>query len=681
MARLPRFTPSALQHHLKQGDGKLSGFNGHPLCEFCKPTRFYDLTALHQHLVKEHYKCHVCEQLGIVNQYFKHYQSLEKHFDRQHFLCHDVQCLTARFVVFANELDLRHHERQVHGGTSVGDSKIKLEFRIRRVGGGEGTTLYGANGATDTFNNNSNTLNSEDFNYGLDGQPFVPPDLPVSSAAVAAGNHTSRGGDSNAPLLHPLHVQRTAELREQAAALRGEFESIGGAAASGGSGRGEAFPTLQQSHGNSLATQSNNADNALRMGWTSGSTTLKKVARRGAGTVTEEDFPSLPTVAKPKTKTVKGMTAIARPAKSSSNISSANNVLTQRSTTMQLGDHQSMDLFPSLSATASRGEGVNENTSNIHQHGYQVTTEEFPALASSKSTARAGPQPTRYPVAETFVQQRNQRDAGVKPPPPNLNSINDFPAPPQAQNLVSAARNRIMETRGSNGPTAPAIHGMSMTDTAYRNVTVEEMKMTLGAPKYKQLKTYTKAFATSELAPDSFVDHAASLFDRGYADVDFWRFLPNLIESIPNPFIAEQAKRYLNDLRRMRNGAVNAEAHHQSCQQQAQQKDQLSAALGQSLSLTTTTSDTKLASGIWTSAPRLTSSHPTSVPPLGSGSAPYAPVPRKTGSGISNSWDRGAGGRPKPPPSSTTEGVVQGNKSKQIKKKQKNELKALAFST
>jgi len=70
VSRLPRFTPGQLKRHLQDGDGALSGFAGHPMCEFCKPTRFYDLTQLHGHLQKEHYKCHVCEKMGLVRIFF-----------------------------------------------------------------------------------------------------------------------------------------------------------------------------------------------------------------------------------------------------------------------------------------------------------------------------------------------------------------------------------------------------------------------------------------------------------------------------------------------------------------------------------------------------------------------------------------------------------------------------------
>lgn len=96
VSKLPRFTPQGLKSHQTKGDGPLSGFTGHPLCEFCKPTRFYDVVKLHEHLNKEHYKCHICEKAGKVNRFFKDYDRLEWHFEREHFLCRDAQCLAAR---------------------------------------------------------------------------------------------------------------------------------------------------------------------------------------------------------------------------------------------------------------------------------------------------------------------------------------------------------------------------------------------------------------------------------------------------------------------------------------------------------------------------------------------------------------------------------------------------------
>lgn len=46
VSKLPRFRPEQLKRHMAKGDGEDSGFKGHPLCEFCRPKRFYDLTKV-----------------------------------------------------------------------------------------------------------------------------------------------------------------------------------------------------------------------------------------------------------------------------------------------------------------------------------------------------------------------------------------------------------------------------------------------------------------------------------------------------------------------------------------------------------------------------------------------------------------------------------------------------------
>lgn len=62
---------------------------------------------IYQHLMKEHFTCHICERNDIKWNYFKDYRALERHFQRQHFLCEDRSCLEKKFVVFGSALDLR----------------------------------------------------------------------------------------------------------------------------------------------------------------------------------------------------------------------------------------------------------------------------------------------------------------------------------------------------------------------------------------------------------------------------------------------------------------------------------------------------------------------------------------------------------------------------------------------
>jgi hypothetical protein len=97
-------------------------------------------------------------------------------------------------MVFENEIDLRAHDLSVHGGTSTGSTKIQLEFRVRREG-------YDGAGYE-----NQTAPSEEDFQYGLDGQAFVPESLPNQDGP---SEETS----------HPQHYQRTAELRAQAAEM------------------------------------------------------------------------------------------------------------------------------------------------------------------------------------------------------------------------------------------------------------------------------------------------------------------------------------------------------------------------------------------------------------------------------------------------------------------------------
>ena len=257
VSQLPRYTQFELQNHMKKGDGLESGFMGHPICEFCKPTRFYSLQELHAHLHKDHYRCHVCDKQGIPDQYFKHYASLERHFDLQHFLCQDRQCLEARFVVFENELDLRAHERSVHGGTS-GNTKINLAFSTKRGSNSNGS---------DT---NHSMPSRHDFDYNVDGTPFSPPALPTTSPSVSGE-------------LHPQHVERTAQIQAQAEHIRQEQNRAS---------TEESFPTLSQSN--------NASSKPLSTGWSSTQTARLSASAKPAGKVTEEEFPSLAAPSKKK---------------------------------------------------------------------------------------------------------------------------------------------------------------------------------------------------------------------------------------------------------------------------------------------------------------------------------------------------------------------------------------------
>lgn len=522
VSKLPRMTPSQLQKHLKQGDGQGSGFTGHPVCEFCKPKRFYDLAELHQHLHKDHYKCHICEKQGNDNQFFKNYKSLERHFDQQHFLCHDVQCLGARFVVFENDLDLRAHELSVHGGTSTGSTKINLEFRTRRPG-------YDGSGMAE-----QQALPSEsDFNYGLDGQAFVPQALPTA-------NEVANGRNGRDVQIHPLHLQRTEEFRAQAAVIR-EQQSMHNAE--------ESFPTLEAAAGPSAAPL---------VGWSSG-TTLHRLHRpkNQAGKVTAEDFPTLGSApsanSTARQKAMKGnigatrrqfaamSTSAARPTNASSgnwgnaaaavgpSPAQANNFLVRSSAPAPI--NRQADLAPSNFPSL----GAPSNT--------RPTPNNFPSL-SAASVARPA-----YATARTTSRKTQSR----APAAPALNSAAEFPSIGAAnQSNGVSVRSRVMGNTQGNAPSQQAVTNMLQlptTNTVSAKVTVEEMKGSLGSKKYKELKRLTREFADGNLSPEAYVDLTAALFQKGYADSDFWSFVPSLLQSCPNTRGAEQAQIYMTTLK------------------------------------------------------------------------------------------------------------------------------------
>lgn len=521
VARLPRFTPTQLKKHLKEGDGPGSGFNGHPMCKFCAPTRFYDVTHLHQHLLKDHYKCHLCDQAGLQNQFFRDYKHLERHFDRKHFLCHNPQCLQARFIVFSNEIDLRHHERTVHGATST-NAKIQLEFKVRRTG-------------TEGLDSNQQAPTEQDFNFGLDGEAFVPDDLPrgVRPAANDRSNDSAFGGGrSSEHLLHPLHVQRTAQLRERAAEMQ---------AATRAANEPEAFPRLNSAEDlAAVAAEEADTNTNFRVGWTSGSGTMQRIAmkKKNAGQVTAEDFPSLPTTSRPKVSNTRLRAGLgssgrtnqrqisARPAASQSSVAAASwgGTSSARHTAV---DHASVQKFPSLGGSARAVNRTINRKANL-------TADNFPSLGPAPTRAASGDLAKRIKSgAEKATPQQYQ-----KPKAPPLNSQTDFPAPPTSSTAGYAnVRQRLL-----NQPKASTI-------PVNENVSVDDMKTSMGTIRYKQLKNLTKQFALAQIAPSAYVDEAATLFDQGTADSDFWDFLPALVTSSPNPEASEEGLRYMETLR------------------------------------------------------------------------------------------------------------------------------------
>jgi len=119
------YTQLEYERHLNHGDG--DGSEGHPMCEFCRK-RYYDRTALFNHLTKDHFACFICDRGTVKYKYYKDYKSLENHFRQEHYMCRDPYCLEQKFIAFETEIELRNHNMSYHPSLDISRS-IPIYFR------------------------------------------------------------------------------------------------------------------------------------------------------------------------------------------------------------------------------------------------------------------------------------------------------------------------------------------------------------------------------------------------------------------------------------------------------------------------------------------------------------------------------------------------------------------------
>lgn len=108
------YARSELQAHYRGTVAEdVPGLAVHPVCTFCRQ-RLFDDDAMLEHLYVQHEQCSACRQLGRPLVFMPNYDRLLEHFRAEHFLCEDAACLADRYIVFANELDLRAHQLARH---------------------------------------------------------------------------------------------------------------------------------------------------------------------------------------------------------------------------------------------------------------------------------------------------------------------------------------------------------------------------------------------------------------------------------------------------------------------------------------------------------------------------------------------------------------------------------------
>lgn len=451
-------------------------------------------------------------------------------------MCHDAQCLAARFVVFENEIDLRAHEQSVHGTTRRdGGTKIKLEFRVRREGEHIEQVLP----------------TGEDFQFGLNGEAFVPDALPGTE------NQQQQQRQENEPeITNAAHAARTAELRAMAANIR-ERDGISGSGGAASGGGTEAFPAL----GNDSTAASSSG---MLVGWSGDgarSVAGSRLKKTPAGKVTDEEFPSL---GKPSTSRRNRMAALGlgpkkatQPVIRGGNFSSvasrptstpiftasySSSIPTTRAPDMNRNN------FPSLGGAPKPFVPTYGGASSASRASPNLGGNNFPSLGGGGSASS-------NPYAAANAHAKKLRGAAAPSPSafPSLSSSN-FPAPPVAStkkkgSISSAFAPKKPPPMDNVLEFPPPSTSQGASDLKQGQNTVESLKQELGSANYKRLKSLTKDFASGSKEPERYVDEAASLFDRGVTDKAFWEHVPCLIESCPNKSGVNRAMNHLESLR------------------------------------------------------------------------------------------------------------------------------------
>nr|XP_011462081.1 PREDICTED: LOW QUALITY PROTEIN: E3 ubiquitin-protein ligase hel2-like [Fragaria vesca subsp. vesca] len=199
-----------LRRHTSSGDSVVDGneserggFKGHPMCEFCK-TGFYGENELFSHMSTEHYKCHLCRNVGEQYEYYRNYNDLETHFNRGHFLCEEESCLEKKFVVFRSEAELKKHSTMEHGGRmsrSQRNAALQLQTSFRYGPRNVQDSRRGRRGLTFRGDNSNDQASSVETPNADDDRTLHDP----SSSTRQAGSSELLGDRSDIdPLIKPF---------------------------------------------------------------------------------------------------------------------------------------------------------------------------------------------------------------------------------------------------------------------------------------------------------------------------------------------------------------------------------------------------------------------------------------------------------------------------------------------
>ncbi|GLI58515.1 hypothetical protein VaNZ11_000251 [Volvox africanus] len=264
------YSKDTLRRHQESGDesGPLadSGFKGHPLCKFCR-TRFYDSNELYRHMEGSHEHCFLCRRAAPDKYvYYRHYEELEDHFTKDHHPCPHPACLERKFVVFSTEYELKAHFASEHG------DEVKMSAAQRRQA------------LTIPLQLQYRSRDDEDTELG--------PSARLERAAIIIGgghNVSSRAARSGRAAVSGMHHSRSEPQISQVASVTPGQE--GASEVSSLTFTAEDFPAPSSSQQSAIGAMGR---------WAAFTGT-----QASTGSLSEQDFPALPTLSKNQRRRIK----------------------------------------------------------------------------------------------------------------------------------------------------------------------------------------------------------------------------------------------------------------------------------------------------------------------------------------------------------------------------------------
>ena len=183
-----------------------------------------------------------------------------------------------------------------------------------------------------------------------------------------------------------------------------------------------------------------------------------------------------------------------------------------------------------------------------------MSSNNFPSLGGGPSRPGSGVGGNPYAAAQAHARKLKVGAASGPAPPssssafPALSSGN-FPAPPAATSRKNTVKSALAPRQQAPPPRAdnmlhfppPGAAGKPTPQELRQGMdTVESLKLILGKASFKRLKSATKDLASGSVQPEAYVETAASLFEKGLDDGDFWSYIPMLVKDLPNKNASEK---------------------------------------------------------------------------------------------------------------------------------------------